>query len=66
MRNPQHFASGFGVLNIGMFAVVTLYMLTGLFGYLAYGEHVLGSISYTIDPENMYVTSLGKKRALQL
>lgn len=53
MRNPQHFASGFGVLNIGMFAVVTLYMLTGLFGYLAYGEHVLGSISYTIDPENM-------------
>lgn len=53
MRNPQHFGSCCGVLNIGMVAVVGLYILTGFFGYLAYGKHVGGSISYTIDPENM-------------
>ncbi|KAH1010454.1 hypothetical protein HUJ05_004749 [Dendroctonus ponderosae] len=53
MKNPQNFGSCCGVLNIGMLAVVVLYMMTGLFGYLAYGKHVLGSISYTIDPENI-------------
>ncbi|CAG9761642.1 unnamed protein product [Ceutorhynchus assimilis] len=53
MRNPQSFGSWCGVLNIGMFAVVLLYVLTGFFGYLAYGKHVGGSISYTIDPENI-------------
>ncbi|ENN79814.1 hypothetical protein YQE_03637, partial [Dendroctonus ponderosae] len=53
MKSPQNFGSCCGVLNIGMLAVVVLYMMTGLFGYLAYGKHVLGSISYTIDPENI-------------
>ncbi|XP_066147986.1 proton-coupled amino acid transporter-like protein CG1139 isoform X2 [Euwallacea fornicatus] len=53
MRNPESFGSCCGVLNIGMFTVVALYMLTGLFGYLAYGDQVLGSISYSIDPENI-------------
>ncbi|KAL1517833.1 hypothetical protein ABEB36_001548 [Hypothenemus hampei] len=53
MKNPENFGSCGGVLNIGMFAVISLYLLTGLFGYLAYGEHVLGSISYTIDPDKI-------------
>ncbi|XP_050307270.1 proton-coupled amino acid transporter-like protein CG1139 isoform X2 [Anthonomus grandis grandis] len=53
MRNPENFGSKFGVLNIGMLVVLTLYILTGFFGYLAYGSHVGGSISFTIDPDNI-------------
>ncbi|XP_076264058.1 proton-coupled amino acid transporter-like protein acs isoform X2 [Rhynchophorus ferrugineus] len=48
MRNPRHFGSPCGVLNIGMASVVTLYILTGLFGYLAYGAAAGPSISYTV------------------
>ncbi|XP_030745996.1 proton-coupled amino acid transporter-like protein CG1139 isoform X2 [Sitophilus oryzae] len=53
MKNPQHFGSACGVLNIGMFSVVALYILTGFFGYLAYGAEVGGSISYTIEPSDI-------------
>ncbi|XP_066147987.1 proton-coupled amino acid transporter-like protein CG1139 isoform X3 [Euwallacea fornicatus] len=50
MKNRAHFSQPLGTLNIGMTLVVVLYITTGLFGYLAYGEHVGGSISYTISP----------------
>ncbi|CAH1100998.1 unnamed protein product [Psylliodes chrysocephalus] len=48
MKTPQHFGSTFGVLNIGMTAIVTLYVAMGFFGYIAFGKHVGGSVSYTI------------------
>ncbi|XP_076264059.1 proton-coupled amino acid transporter-like protein acs isoform X3 [Rhynchophorus ferrugineus] len=49
MKNPEKFITPLGVLNIGMVCVTTLYVTTGLFGYIAYGDSVDGSISYSID-----------------
>ncbi|XP_019755607.1 proton-coupled amino acid transporter-like protein CG1139 isoform X3 [Dendroctonus ponderosae] len=52
MKNRAHFSKPFGTLNVGMFLVTTMYIVMGLFGYLAYGDTVKASISYTIDPES--------------
>ncbi|XP_030745997.1 proton-coupled amino acid transporter-like protein CG1139 isoform X3 [Sitophilus oryzae] len=49
MKEPEKFITPCGVLNIGMACVTTLYITTGLFGYIAYGDDVDGSISYTIN-----------------
>ncbi|XP_056631414.1 proton-coupled amino acid transporter-like protein CG1139 [Diorhabda sublineata] len=51
MKTPQYFGSTLGVLNIGMAVIVLLYTSMGFFGYIAYGDKVGGSISYTIGNE---------------
>ncbi|KOC59052.1 Proton-coupled amino acid transporter 4, partial [Habropoda laboriosa] len=48
MQNPQHFLGCPGVLNITMSIVVVLYAVLGVFGYLKYGEAVMGSITLNI------------------
>ncbi|CAH1119692.1 unnamed protein product [Phaedon cochleariae] len=48
MKTPGDFSRTCGVLNIAMFIIVSLYIAMGLFGYLAFGSEVGGSISYTI------------------
>lgn len=53
MKDRANFGRPCGTLNIGMALVVVLYITTGLFGYLAYGEDVGASISYTIAPGSM-------------
>lgn len=53
MKDRANFGRACGTLNIGMALVVVLYITTGLFGYLAYGENVGASISYTIAPGSM-------------
>ncbi|XP_011312100.1 proton-coupled amino acid transporter 2 isoform X2 [Fopius arisanus] len=50
MKTPTHFIGCPGVLNIGMFCVVTLYSTVGFFGYLRYGE--LTQASITLDLPN--------------
>lgn len=57
MKNRAHFSKPFGTLNVGMFLVTTMYIFMGLLGYLAYGDSVKASISYTIDPESKYVAT---------
>lgn len=49
MKTKSKFASLCGVLDIGMTIVAMMYIFMGLFGYLAYGKNVGGSISYSID-----------------
>ncbi|XP_039746103.1 proton-coupled amino acid transporter-like protein CG1139 [Pararge aegeria] len=51
MANPRHFLGCPGVLNVTMVLVASLYAVVGLFGYLKYGDEVLGSITLNL-PEN--------------
>lgn len=48
MKTPQHFLGCPGVLNIGMFLVVSLYTGFGFFGYLKFGDEVQGSITLNL------------------
>ncbi|XP_048511138.1 proton-coupled amino acid transporter-like protein pathetic isoform X2 [Athalia rosae] len=48
MRTPEHFLGCPGVLNIAMSVVVGLYVVIGVFGYLNYGEGVLGSVTLNL------------------
>ncbi|XP_046389905.1 proton-coupled amino acid transporter-like protein pathetic isoform X2 [Ischnura elegans] len=58
MKTPTHFVGCPGVLNIGMFIVVTLYSGFGFFGYLKYGEETLGSITLNLPTEHMLAQSV--------
>lgn len=51
MKKPAHFAGFPGVLIIGMIIIATLYYLIGFFGYLAYGEETLASISLNVPQD---------------
>lgn len=53
MKKPQHFLGCPGVLNTAMVTVVVLYTVIGFFGYVRFGEDVMGSITL-----NMPVTDV--------
>lgn len=53
MKNPGRFIGCPGVLNLGMFFVVTLYSLTGFFGYLKYGDETRSSITLNLPEHEM-------------
>ncbi|CAH0546046.1 unnamed protein product [Brassicogethes aeneus] len=48
MKTPKSFGGSFGVLNISMFAIVLMYILMGLFGFLAYGADTKASITLNV------------------
>lgn len=48
MKTPTHFIGCPGVLNTGMFFVVSLYAVTGFLGYLKYGNDTQGSITLNL------------------
>ncbi|XP_047543441.1 proton-coupled amino acid transporter-like protein CG1139 [Vanessa atalanta] len=48
MKTPTHFIGCPGVLNTGMFFVVSLYALVGFFGYLKFGDDTAGSITLNL------------------
>ncbi|KAJ9584880.1 hypothetical protein L9F63_020780, partial [Diploptera punctata] len=49
MKKPKQFVGCFGVLNVTMFIVISLYLLVGVFGYLKYGNELEGSITLNFD-----------------
>ncbi|KAH8371237.1 hypothetical protein KR093_006713 [Drosophila rubida] len=51
MKTPHKFGGSCGVLNVSMVWIVFLYVGMGLFGYLNYGDGVLGSITLNL-PRN--------------
>lgn len=53
MKTPGHFIGCPGVLNFGMFFVVSLYATVGFFGYLKYGEHTAGSITLNLPQDEI-------------
>ncbi|KRT85868.1 Amino acid transporter [Oryctes borbonicus] len=48
MKTPTHFIGCPGVLNTGMFFVVSLYASVGFFGFLKYGYETEGSITLNL------------------
>ncbi|XP_045518572.1 proton-coupled amino acid transporter-like protein pathetic isoform X1 [Pieris brassicae] len=58
MKKPQDFLGCPGVLNMTMALVVILYGVMGIFGYMKYGEEVLGSITLNLpQDENLALTA---------
>ncbi|XP_075228655.1 proton-coupled amino acid transporter-like protein pathetic isoform X2 [Lycorma delicatula] len=53
MKTPRHFNHCPGVLFIGMTILIILYVITGFFGYLKYGEHTAPSITLNIPIDSM-------------
>ncbi|KAJ8737634.1 hypothetical protein PYW08_000229 [Mythimna loreyi] len=53
MKTPTHFIGCPGVLNTGMFFVVSLYAFTGFFGYLKYGELTESSITLNLPQDQV-------------
>nr|XP_018899392.1 PREDICTED: proton-coupled amino acid transporter-like protein CG1139 isoform X1 [Bemisia tabaci] len=49
MRRPASFGSPLGVLNVAMVPNVVLYVVMGLFGYLAYGTQTKSSITLNLS-----------------
>ncbi|KAJ0179147.1 hypothetical protein K1T71_004859 [Dendrolimus kikuchii] len=59
MAKPQHFLGCPGVLNFTMVFVAMLYGIVGVFGYLKYGDAVLGSITLNL-PQNEVLALIAK------
>ncbi|VDN97877.1 unnamed protein product [Rodentolepis nana] len=59
MREPDRFVSTFGVLNVTMVITTCLCATIGFFGYLRFGDDILGSITYNI-PNTPIIYSLVK------
>lgn len=53
MKKPENFRSTFGVLNVGMTVVASLFACFGFIGYLKYGNNVMGSLTLNLPKENM-------------
>ena len=51
MKTPEDMRGWNGVLNMNMAMVTSLYMAVGFFGYLKYGEDVLGSITLNLPSD---------------
>ncbi|CAK1551559.1 unnamed protein product [Leptosia nina] len=57
MTKPQDFLGCPGVLNITMVLVAILYGTVGIFGYLKYGDEVLGSITLNLPQDEILALS---------
>lgn len=51
MENPKQFVGLFGLFNIGMVIIMSLYLLMGIFGYLKYGDDVKASITLNLPQD---------------
>ncbi|CAG9558151.1 unnamed protein product [Danaus chrysippus] len=51
MEQPKRFVGFFGLFNIGMAIIMSLYLLMGIFGYLKYGDNIKASITLNL-PQN--------------
>lgn len=54
MKMPKSYVSKFGVLNLGMAIVTTVYIGFGVVGYLKYGDQIEDSITLNLDPYDPY------------
>ncbi|XP_077302200.1 proton-coupled amino acid transporter-like protein acs [Arctopsyche grandis] len=53
MREPKHFQKPLGVLNTGMFVVISLITSVGFIGYLKWGEEVAGSLTLNLPKDDV-------------
>uniref|UniRef100_A0A182JIZ1 Amino acid transporter transmembrane domain-containing protein n=1 Tax=Anopheles atroparvus TaxID=41427 RepID=A0A182JIZ1_ANOAO len=59
MQHPHDFRKPFGVLNVGMVIIVSLFTVFGFVGYLKWGEAVEGSMTLNL-PDNEILAGLVK------
>ena len=52
MKHPQYFLGIRGVLTAAIGFLTILYVVTGFFGYAAYGEDTKGSVTLNLPREN--------------
>jgi solute carrier family 36 (proton-coupled amino acid transporter) len=48
MKSPQHFLGCPGVLNTAMGTIIVSYSVIGFFGYVRFGDDVLGSVTLNL------------------
>ena len=53
MKTPRSMRGWNGVLNIAMTVVTCLLIAVGFFGYLKYGENVMGSITLNLPSDKL-------------
>ncbi|KAJ8670666.1 hypothetical protein QAD02_001925 [Eretmocerus hayati] len=58
MKTPQNFRGTFGVLNVGMFVIVILYIGVGFFGYIKYGQYALGSVTLNLPEKDVLAQAI--------
>ena len=58
MAEPREFRGWNGVLNTGMTLVMCMYTAVAFFGYLKYGDRVLGSITLNLPTRDWSVGPL--------
>ncbi|CAO1412560.1 unnamed protein product [Diamesa hyperborea] len=74
MEKPENFSKRFGVLNVGMFILATLFVCLGVAGYWKYGENVLPSLTFNLPNDQklaqclkiMIATGVGLGYCIQL
>lgn len=54
MRNPKRMSGCLGVVNISYIAILILYFIVGILGYLKFGHHVRDSITLNLPAEPLY------------
>ncbi|KAM7357065.1 arcus isoform 2-T2 [Cochliomyia hominivorax] len=53
MKTPKAYLKPFGIMNIGMTIVLSLYVILGFFGYWKYGDASKGSVTLNIPQEEI-------------
>jgi len=66
MKTPKDMRGWNGVLNTAMTMVACLYIAVGFFGYLKYGENVLGSITLNLPSDEFLATLVQIMMALAI
>ncbi|XP_012945745.2 proton-coupled amino acid transporter 4 [Aplysia californica] len=66
MRKPEDFTGWFGVLNLGMVTTVCMYLAVGFYGYLQFGNTVLGSVTLNLPDNNWLYLSVKLMFALAI
>lgn len=54
MKNSQRMSGFLGVINVSYTAILILYFLVGLFGFLKFGREAKDSITLNLPPEPIY------------
>ncbi|KAK3100361.1 hypothetical protein FSP39_018724 [Pinctada imbricata] len=54
VKDERNFSRLFGLLTLGMTIVISLYIAVGFYGYLKYGDEVLGSITLNLPAKPLF------------
>ena len=54
MRTPEDFGGLSGVLNTAMVIVAVMFLAVGFYGYLKFGDDILGSITLNLPTDHWF------------